>query len=332
MAITQIEDIIVPEVYTAYMLKETMEKAGVFTSGLVKPDGMMSAMLAGGGHLFNHPFWGDLDNTGSTVVTDQVADVITPGEITATKMRFVRQFRARAWSTADLAAELAGDDPMKRIVSRTAAYWAREFNRLTIATLNGVLADNIANDSADLVYAAGVGVSGSAATDGINAEYVLEAKQMLGDAAEQLSIMVMHSRIYTNLQQQQLIVFIPNAEGRISIPTYLGYRVVVSDTVPVNTGVYTTYIAAPGIIGYGEKPPAKPVEVKREPLQGNGSGIETLVVRRQFALHPYGFDFTDASTAGQFATTAELETAANWNRKYPERKQVPLAVLRTTAA
>lgn len=333
MALTQIADVIVPEVFTAYMLKETMEKAGVFTSGLVVPDGHMAQLLSGGGRLFNHPFWNDLDNTGSTVVDDDPSHVITAAKITATKMQFVRQFRARAWSTADLSAELAGDNPMARIVSRVSAYWAREFNRLTVSTLNGLINDNVANNSGDMVYVAGVGVGGSTtATDGITAEYILETKQTMGDAAESLEIIVMHSRIYTNLQQQQLIVFIPPARGEVKIPTYLGYRVVVSDTVPVSGLQYTSYLTAPGVIGYAEKPPAKPVESYRLPLTGYGAGTESLVTRRQFGLHPYGFNWSDGSCAGEFPTTAELELDANWQRKYPERKQVPIAVLITTSA
>lgn len=332
MAITQLNDVIVPDVFTAYMLKETMEKAGVFTSGLVQHDGLMASLLAGGGRLFQHPFWKDLDNTGSTVADDDPTHVITAGEITAAKMQFVRQYRTRGWSTADLAAELAGDNPMQRIVSRVSEYWAREFNRLTISTMNGLLSDNIENYSGDMVYSAGVGVGGLAATDGITAEAVLETKQTMGDAAHMLQILVMHSRIYTNLQQQQLIVFIPNAEGRIQIPTYLGYRVVVSDTVPVDTGQYTTYLCAPGVIGYAEKPPMIPVETYRLPLTGYGSGTETLITRRQFSLHPYGFNWTDASCAGTFPTTAEIEDDENWDRKYVERKQVSIAALITTAA
>ena len=332
MALVQISNVVVPEVFTAYMLKETMEKAGVFTSGLVVPDSFMAGLLAGGGRLFQHPFWADLDNTGSVVADDDPAHVITPLNLAATKMQFIRQFRTQAWSTANLAGELAGDNPMARIVSRVSAYWAREFNRLTISTLNGIINDNIANDSGDMVFSSGVGVGGLTPTDGITAEAILETKQTMGDAAESLRILVMHSRIYTNLQQQQLIVFIPNARGEISIPTYLGYHVVVSDTVPVDTGVYTTYLCAPGVVGYAEKPPLKPVETYSLPLTGYGAGTESLVTRRQFSLHPYGWNFTDADTAVEFPSTTELEAAANWDRKYPERKQVPIAVLLSTAA
>ncbi len=318
MAITTLTDAIIPDVFTAYMLKETMEKAGVFTSGLVQHDGLMASLLSGGGRLFQHPFWKDLDNTGSTIGSDNTGDVITPGEITAAKMQFVRQYRTRAWSTADLVAELAGDNPMQRIVSRVSDYWAREFNRLTISTLNGLLNDNITNDNTP-TFNVVVNKPGT-------------IKQTMGDAAEMLKIIVMHSRIYTNLQQQQLIVFIPNASGVINIPTYLGYRVVVSDTTPVTGGQYTTYLCAPGVIGYAEKPPLIPVETYRLPLTGNGAGTETMVTRRQFSLHPYGFNWTDSACVGTFPTTAELETTANWDRKYVERKQVSIAALITTSA
>jgi hypothetical protein len=202
--------------------------------------------------------------------------------------------------------------------------------------MNGLLADNIANDGGDMVFSAGVGVGGATPTDGVTAEAVLETKQTMGDASEFLKIIVMHSRIYTNLQEQQLIVFIPNARGEITIPTYLTYRVVVSDTVPVDTSgaddIYTTYLCAPGVIGYAEKPPAKPVDSKPEPLQGMGAGVEILVTRRQFSLHPYGFNWTDAACVGEFPTTAEIETVTNWDRKFAERKQVPIATLLSTAA
>lgn len=332
MSLTQLADIIVPSQFTAYMLEETKAKAAVFTSGLLRPDAQMHSLMTGGGRLFNHPFWNDLDTSDSTIPDDDPSHLITPAKIAAAKMQFVRQFRTRAWSTADLSTELAGDNPMKRIVSRVSAYWAREFNKLTVSTMNGVINENIGTNSGDMVYSAGVGVGGATPTEGITAEAILETKQTMGDAASALSIIVMHSRLYTNLQQQQLIVFIPNAEGKINIPTYLGYHVVIADTVPVSGSVYTTYLTAPGVLGWCEKPPVLPVETKREPLQGYGSGVEILVTRRQFAIHPYGHNWQDGSCAGTFPTTAELELAANWERKVPERKQVPIAVLLSTAA
>jgi hypothetical protein len=58
-------------------------------------------------------------------------------------------------------------------------------------------------------------------------------------------------------------------------------------------------------------------------------GAETIYTRRQFAIHPYGIKFTDASVGGEFPTNAELRLAANWDRVYAERKQIPMADLIT---
>jgi hypothetical protein len=163
---------------------------------------------------------GDLDNTEATTATDNPADIINPGKIGSGKFRFRRQFRTRAWSTMDLVKELAGVDPMARIAGRVGDYWGRQFERYTIATINGIINSNILSGGGDQVYSAGVGVGGAAPTAMINADMVIETAQTMGDEKEALSIIVLHSRLYTNLQKQNLITFIPNSQGVINIPTY----------------------------------------------------------------------------------------------------------------
>lgn len=339
MATVRLSDAIVPEVFTSYWMFDTTRKADVFNAGIVKPDAAMASLLSGGGKLFQSPYWGDLDNTSAVIATDNPADVLTPLKIGSFKSQFIRQFRTQGWQTAQLVAALAGSDPMKRIAERVSEYWAREFDRATIATLKGVYADNVANDSGDMVYDAsaltGTHTVGNETVNNYAMSYraILEAKQTMGDRAEGLKAIVMHSRIYTNLQRQNLIIFIPNSQGVVNIPTYLGYRVVVSDNVPVEVDgsdlLYTTYLCGEGVVGWAESPPDEPTAVEKEPLKGNGAGVETLITRRQFALHPYGFTFTDASTAAEFPTDTELAAAANWDRKFPERKAIPLAFIIT---
>lgn len=341
MALTQITDVIVPEVFANYMFVDTAEKAAVFQSGVIQPDAEMAKRLSDGGRLFNYPWFKDLDDDAPAIPTDDPADVLTTKKIGTGKHAFVRNYRTQGWSDADLAKELAGADPMERIRSRVGAYWGRYFNKATIYTLNGILNDNIANDSGDMVHDISAATGTVTIANGadtvpaytMHAAAILEAKQTLGDAADALALIVMHSRIYTNLQKQQLIVFIPNAQGVIEIPTYLGYRVLVSDTVPVAVSgadlIYTTYLCAEGILGWAEKPPAVPVATEREEKQGNGAGVESLITRRQFSIHPYGFTFLDASTAGEFPTDAEMQLAANWDRAFPERKQIKLAAILT---
>jgi len=216
MAITQIEDVIVPEVFFTYMAKDTTTLSAFFESGAVRQDANLAGKLAGGGTTFQMPFWTDLADTEATVATDQTTDTITPLQVTATKMRAIRQVRAQAWSDADLAAELAGSDPMERIRARVSAYWNRQFQKSLVASIQGVFADNVAADSSDMVH----DITGEAGTDAqISADAILEAGQTLGDASDRVKLLVMHSRIYTNLAKQNLIDFIPNSDGRVRFPT-----------------------------------------------------------------------------------------------------------------
>lgn len=334
MALVRLSDVIVPDVFAAYMFKDTTVTPDVFASGIVVPDGEMTNNLSAGGRLFQTPYWGDLADTGSTVGTDNPADVITPEKIGTFKSQFVRQVRTKAWSTADLAGELAGSDPMNRIVSRVNAWWGREMNTLTLASINGVIAANIAQNAGDMVYSAGVGVGGANPTAALTATAILNAKQTMGDKASQLSVIMMHSVVFTGLQVQNLITYIPNSQGVVNIPTYLGYRVLVSDTMPVTlisagNYAYTSFLCAPGVLGYAEKAMPIPVETDRKPDQGNGTGVEVLYTRRQFALHVKGFTWNDASVAGTFPTTAELSTAGNWTRRFPERKHIPFVAIKS---
>lgn len=328
--VTRLTDVIVPEVFFTYLQKDTMTKSAIFNSGAIRMDANMGAKLAGGGDTFQVPFWNDLADTEANIGTDNPSDTATPLSVTAAKMRAIRQFRTQGWSDADLVAELAGSDPMTRIVGRAGAYWTRQFQTTLVSTLKGILADNTANDSGDMVYDI-TSETGSAAQ--VSADAIIETAQTMGDASDSLSLIVMHSRIYANLAKQNLIDFTENSEGNIRFPTYLGYRVIKDDGVQVDTSGsdlhYWTYVMGPGAIGFAEHAPAVPVETDRLPTQGNGAGVEQLWTRRQYVMHPYGFDWLDGSVASQFPTNAEIAAAANWDRKYAERKQINIAALKT---
>lgn len=154
----------------------------------------------------------------------------------------------------------------------------------------------------------------------------------MGDESDALKLLMVHSVVYTNLQQQNLIDFIPASDSKIMIPYYLGYRLIQSDRCPVvslggTDYAYTSYLAAPGILGFGESPPAVPVETQRYPDQGNGAGVEALFTRRQFALHPIGHNWKESSVVDEFPTNDELALSTNWERKFPERKQVPFVAI-----
>jgi hypothetical protein len=147
-----------------------------------------------------------------------------------------------------------------------------------------------------------------------------------------LSVIVMHSALYSELQKQQLIAYVRDADNNTQFATYNGKRVIVDDGVPVVAGTnrltYTSYLFGPGAFAWGEGRQKLPVEIDRNPEQGDGSGNEVLYNRKQFILHPYGFAFLNGSVAGTSPTNAELALAANWNRVL-DRKLINVAIIKT---
>lgn len=334
-AVTRISDVIVPENFVPYMQVNTKVKNAMFESGILRSDAVLSNFLSGGGQTVNVPFWKDLDDTDTAnISTDDPAVEADTDKIAAGKDIAIRHNRNKGWSSANLVSELAGDDPMKAIGNRVTDWWKREFQRVLVATLRGVFIDNAAANSGDMINDI-ASDSASAITDAerISAEAVLDTKQTMGDAAETLTTIIMHSVVNNRLAKQDLIDFIPDSEGKRTIPTYLGYRVIVDDRCPAIAGSnrtkYHSFLLGTDALGWAEVPPAIPVETDRKPSQGRGAGVEELWTRRQFCMHPYGIKWTSSSMADFSPTDAELILAANWQRVYPERKQINMACLIT---
>ena len=119
------------------------------------------------------------------------------------------------------------------------------------------------------------------------------------------------------MQKQNVIQFIPVAESKISIPTYLGYRVVCDDSAPVDTSgatpKYTTYLLARGAIqrGIGTPIDLTQVETDRDSL----GSTDYLINRQAKVLHPKGISWVGgANITGPTPSDAELAVGTNWNR------------------
>lgn len=334
MTTVRLSDAIEPSVFANYMTVNTMQKSAFYGTGVLRADGDLASKLAGGGRTFNVPFWRDLDDEEPDAASDDPNSYAEPGKLSAGNDVARRIIWTRGWSTARLVAELAGSDPMKRIAERVSDYWARRMDDAAIAVLRGVFADNITNDAGDMVEdISSDSAAAITSAERISFEAVADAAQTMGDAKSALSLLVIHSEVETQLSKNDLIDYIPDSQGKLTVPTYAGKRVLVSDKVPAIAGTnrirYWNFLVGANALGFAESPVAVPVEVEAEPSAADGMGTETLWTRRQFAMHPYGIKFTDASVGGEFPTVGELRLAANWNRVYSERKQIPLALLIT---
>lgn len=300
---TKIADVIVPEVFNPYVIQRSMELSELQASGIISNNPELDRLAQGGGKLINMPYWDDLSGA-DEVLSD--SDALSPKKIVAGQDVAALFLRGSAWSTNDLAHVMAGSDPMKAIGDLVAEYWVRRRQALLFSMLKGVFASASMTDNVHDISAQ----AGAAAV--LSAETFLDAKHKLGDAAERLTAISMHSSAYTHLQKQNLIEFIPDAEGRVTIPTYLGRRVIVDDGHPVAAGVYTSYLFGAGAIGQGNGFHPVPTETDRDSLAGD----DILINRQAFVLHPRGVKFTNADVTGSTPSNADVEKAANWQRVY----------------
>jgi hypothetical protein len=300
---TRIADVIVPQVFNPYVIQRTAELSALSQAGIISNNPELDALASAGGKLINMPFWNDL--TGNDEVLSDTG-ALTPEKITAAQDVAALYMRGKAWSTNDLAKALSGSDPMKAIGDLVAAYWARRRQAIMFSQLKGVFASaTMASNLLDVSA-----LAGALAT--MTGNSFIDAMTLLGDAAGKITAVGMHSAVYASLQKQNLIVYIPNSQGVVDIPTYMGKRVIVDDGCPVAAGVYSTYLFGEGAIGLGNGSAPVPTETDRDSLAGD----DILINRQHFVLHPRGIKFNNASVAGSSPTNAEAETAANWTKVY----------------
>ena len=224
----------------------------------------------------------------------------------------------------NLASELSGSDALARIQGRVEAYWQRQAQRRLVASLKGIKAGNIANDSSDMVKDISGG-TGNAAK--FSAAGVIQAIATLGDSMRDVVAIGMHSDTYSAALQADLIQTIPDSQGGF-IQTFRGLAILVDDLMPVDTGNYTSVLFGSGVFAYGLTPPriAEGTEIESKPGAGNGGGMQILHSRVNVAMHPLGFAWKETAVAEDSPSIIELADATNWQR-VAERKHIPLAFL-----
>lgn len=335
MATVQLSDIIDVKVFQDLPSVNSPEKTAFFESGVVTRNALLDGIASAAGKTAELPFWKDIDATvAPNLSTDNPATLATPDKIVQGEQIARKAFLNKGLSAADLASELAmGSRAMDQIRARVDAYWLRQWQRRLIASCNGILADNVANNSGDMVInVAAEATASQTATTKFNRDTFTDAVYTMGDAADALRAIAVHSAVMKQMVKNDDIVYVPDSQGRLTIPTYMGLRVIVDDGLPVVAGTtsgfkYTSVIFGEGAFGYGDGAPVVPVEVQREANQGNGAGVETLWTRKTWILHPFGYQNTGTPASVSFSL-AELAADAAWSRVV-ERKNVPISFLVT---
>jgi hypothetical protein len=340
MATTQISDVYVPEVYSSYTAVNGPEKTVFFDSGIAVANPALAGMFSDGGRIAELPFWKDLDASDEpNYGTDDPTDIAVPAKVTTGTQVARMASLNQGYSSADMTGELAGSDPMQQVRNRFGTYWMRQWQRRTIASLQGVIADNVANDDGDMVNNVAGATNADVATGTLFGREVFTAAAFTsGDHYDDYAVFAVHSVVAKRMVDNNDIDFLADSNGQLTIPSFLGRRLIVDDTLPMTAAAgtggtdaaatYTSYLFGTGLIGYGERSPKVPVELDREAAQGNGAGVETLWERKSWVIHPFGTAFTNTTLTDGNATLAQLRLAANWDRVI-DRKLVPLSAIVT---
>ena len=328
-------DVIIPEIFTPYVIEQTTLRDAFLASGVVQP--MAELNSSEGGDYVNIPFWkanltGDFE-----VLSDSTS--LTPGKITADKQVGVILHRGRAFESRDLAALAAGADPMAAIGAKVADYVANQRQKDLIKCLEGVFGGLTSNTGAAFIDVS-FDKSGMTA---LGPRQVAKARALLGDQGDKLTAVGMHSAVYYDLVERKAIDYVTNVEargggtvattgiapviagsivgayGEVSVPTYMGLRVIVSDDLAPTSTNYPVYFFTQGAIASGEQMGMQ-TETDRDILAKS----DAMSIDLHYVYHPVGAKWTVGTTN---PTQAALATIGNWTKVYETKN---LGIVRAT--
>lgn len=328
MAGTKLMDVIVPELFNPYVMNKSMELSALVQSGIVANNSEFDKLASQAAPIINMPFFEDLTGESEQIIenVDLEDNKITSNKDMACIIR-----RAKMWSATDLSAALAGTDPMGAIAGLVANFWARDTQKELIAILNGIFGttEDVDTSTKETRLSSNLLDISEKTGDLANwtASSFIDAQQLLGDAQSQLTAVVMHSATWSYLKKQNLIET-EHPSIDVSFDTYQGKRVIIDDGCPVENGVYTTYLFGEGAIALGNGSPVGFVATEMDRDKKKGSGIDYLINRKTYIMHPRGVSFTNMEVEKtEGPSRLELANPKNWKPIY-EPKQIRIVAFK----
>lgn len=356
MGVDTLDTIYAQDTMDRALLDESIRKSAVWNSGLVAIDPKLTELVAvGEGRKISRIGYVD---TADPLLTGNAAQATThnpgypddsntlliPNSNAQYSYDAVKTYAAHSLGQKEIVKTCSYlPDPVSALNGRESFYWARYFDMYATSILVGLLLDNIANDSGDMLYGDG--------TAPVDENVILDGFATLGDAAELgTGVMIVHSKVAFVLRKAQLIDSIPSAQNpAVNFEYFQGVRMLVSDQVPVmNNGSNNTCVsilATGPILEFGQSDAnIIPSETWRDPRVAVGGGEEQLITRQHFSMHATGFSWLDDTVTGSVASgtiagldsgtklwpcPADLQLAANWDRVIA-RKKIKLAYVWTS--
>ena len=288
-----------------------VKQNALLKSGVLRSRADLKSLLVDqvGGNYINVPVVGRIG--GAVLNYDGDTDITASGIGTFLQSMIVFG-RAKAWQEKDFTADITGKDFMEEIASQVANYWDDIDEADLLAVLEGIFGVTDGNFSTDHT----LDITNET-TKVVGPTTLNNAVQKAAGANKNIfSMVIMHSQVATNLENQQLLQYWKETDANgVQRPTNLaswnGRTVLIDDDLVDTSGsdpVYTTYILGKNAIDYCDCGAKVPNETKRDAL--TDGGIDMLITRQRHLLAPVGFSYVDTSKVSPM--TSDLKTASNW--------------------
>jgi hypothetical protein len=309
---------------------EFLKTLNLFGSGFLAeaPDDVVNT-----GTFGNMPHW-NVDLTAATEISD--SSDLTPGESTAYNDSFIWQELEYSWSIQELINTVAGKsyDGIGEVAKHIGNYWAYQLQSRALSVLTGVFSTALASTHSTGVTYAGATVSAPA---------ILAGKFKLGDFANQLSLIVMNSKVYMDAVNNNIVTFPAGSVGNSTFATgntgnILGLTPYMDDDLSATSSVYPSYIGGARSMVFKLRPRQKAVmnnanfartannidiELSRNTALAGGTDIITTRISGMVHVPGVAWDTTDSSF-----TAANLATGSNWT-KVGADKEIKVAQIKT---
>ena len=331
---TFLTDAVTRPEFLAYIAEAIYEQSAMLRSGAVVRNSALDARA--GGVKVEVPTWKPIAPTEEVIESNatwgtSAKGYLTPQKISAGKQTAPIIHRGFAYAVDDLSRLGSGSDPMGQIRN----YLADAINKLKMATLLGQLDGLFASAYAGLeTDVSGDVVPGSlTGANYLTAASAIAAKSKLGERADRLSVIIMHSSSYFYLQQVGMLTFSSDSlssgtdikwgGGGVGITNdqvayFAGMRVIVDDNIKGVDGSsatsthalkYPVYMLAEGAIAEGVQQELR-IEADRNIL----SKQDVISVDYHYGYHAFGSNYGGADNP----TNAVLATAGSWTNIYTD--------------
>ena len=333
-------DLIIPEVFTPYLIEATTQTDSFLQSGVVQPLAELNLSAERGGDFVKIPFYKANLSGDFEVLTDSTS--LTPAKITADNQIAAVLHRGRAFSSRDLASLAVGGglDPMAAIAQKMAAYVNNQKQKDLYSCLTGAFGSINANSSSSALFDLTIDSESGDSPTVLSPRHIARAKSKLGDQGGKLTAIAMHSNVYGDLLERNMIdrVYDNNGDadtaaasgsttrafdGPNVVETFGGLRIIVSDDIPTTgTGSnteYSVFMFAAGSVVTGEQAPVR-TQTDRDILALE----EAMAIDLHYIYHPVGLKYA-VSTVNP--TRSVLETVGSWSKVYETKN---IGIVRAT--